>query len=78
MNFRHMDGERTLRSIYDSIISSDTSSDKTLDYETLAEEFGGVFSALISSNFLHLRHHSVPAYKTIDKLHARQQRDMQT
>ena len=73
--FKHMDGERTIKVIYDNIISLGGDDGERPNYESLAEEFSNLFSVLISNNFLHMRHHSIPASKPVDRLHNQQYSD---
>lgn len=67
--FRHLDGNKTLREIYDGIIS--TSQDSELDYDKLGTEFEGLFLAMRKCDYLPMRHKSVPAYRTGEDIQRR-------
>jgi hypothetical protein len=62
--FRYLDGVRTLREIYDEIITNN--SEDELGYDVLGDEFEGLFIAMKKCDYLPMRHKSVPAYRTIE------------
>lgn len=70
--FRYMNGEKTLKGIYDAIISSALlMGGGQLSYESLGKEFKDMFSVMTVQNILLLRHQSVPAYRTSEEIQAR-------
>jgi len=60
--FRHLDGNKTLREIFDRIIAANQGGG--LDYDKLSTEFEDLFVAMRKCDYLPMRHKSIPAYRT--------------
>lgn len=69
--FKYLDGERTIKEIYDAIIAVAPIQCGHLSYESLGQEFREMFSVMTSRKMLFLRHKSVSAYKTTEEIQAR-------
>gem|GEM_PF-5030758 len=64
--FRHFDGKRTLREIYDMII--DTMPVDTVNYGMLSEEFKDLFVSMSKCDYLLMRHNTVSAYRSAEDI----------
>lgn len=69
--FKYLDGQRTMKDIYDAIILVGLRNNKQLSYDSLGQEFKDMFLVLDSYDLLMMRHQSVPAFKTSEELQAR-------
>lgn len=69
--FRFMDGRRTLREIFDLVITAGKPGQGKATYKVLAKEFGEIFSAMNSHNWLLLRDRAVPEMATVQEMHMR-------
>jgi len=69
--FKYLDGEKTLKQIYDLIIHTGLSTGSKDNYGSLGREFEEMYAIMFSHNQLYLRHVTVPSYKTADEMQAR-------
>jgi 2-polyprenyl-3-methyl-5-hydroxy-6-metoxy-1,4-benzoquinol methylase len=68
--FQHINGERTLREIFERVRSECAAHGAAPSDHSLVNEFGAAFDELNAIDTLLLRHKSVPRYKSIAELHA--------